>query len=66
MKSKRRIYVVTDVVNKTCRLVSAANHAIARGHVTRHMFAVQVATQQNLVDLINVGVKVEHAGDDDE
>lgn len=61
-----RIYVVTDTHQEPInhRLVRASNQAAqARNFAARDQFAVDVAGQQTLVDLLAAGVKVEEAGE---
>jgi malonyl CoA-acyl carrier protein transacylase len=61
-----RIYVVqvkeSGAVVKLV-LVRAPNAAQAARHVTRQMVSVEVASQEELVNLLGQGVKVEHAGE---
>lgn len=57
-----RIYAVTD--GQKARLVRAANRAQALAHVARTSFACDVASQDELVDLVASGVEVETAGAD--
>jgi hypothetical protein len=60
-----RIYVITDTHQQPIkhRLVRASNQAQARNFAARDQFAVDVAGQQTLVDLLAEGVKVEEAGE---
>lgn len=55
---KKRIYVVNTGVGSN-HLVRAANRHQALSHVARATMAVEVATQDDLVDLLSVGVKVQ-------
>lgn len=61
-----RIYVITDTIDQPIkhRLVRATNRAQALQYVARNAFAVDVAGQQALVDLLGEGVAVEDAGED--
>lgn len=56
-----RIYAVTNKETGFEHLVRAANQAQAIRHAARNQFAVEVATQDQLVELIAAGVKVEEA-----
>lgn len=64
---KTRIYTVSDVTNEPVksRLVRASNASAARNYVARDQYVVEVASQQELVDLLNEGVKVEVASSTD-
>jgi hypothetical protein len=53
-----RIYAVTDAETGTKHLVRAASAAQAVTHVSRR-FSAQVATQDELVDIVANGGKVE-------
>ena len=55
-----RIYIVKQ--DKKERLVRAVSAAAAIRHVSYPMFEARVASQQDLVNLIGQGVKVEEAG----
>lgn len=57
-----RIYRVTH--GTADYLVRASNAAQALRHVTAKLFAAEVATQDDLVRLLQKGVKVEEAGDE--
>lgn len=57
-----RIYLVQDTESKTKALVRASNQAQAIRHVARNRLAVAVASQDDLVELLAGGVKVEDAG----
>lgn len=60
-----RIYVVTDTGAQPLRsrLVRASTRAKALRHVAENRFAVDVASQQTLVDLLGEGVAVEDASE---
>lgn len=58
--SKTRIYTISN--GDTDRLVRAASRAQAISHVARSVFNSRVATQDDLVDAMQAGVKVEDAG----
>ncbi|MFM2345380.1 MAG: hypothetical protein RL654_133 [Pseudomonadota bacterium] len=57
----RRVYVVRDNTNGKTRLVRAINVAAALRHVVRIAYAVDVATQDDLIELLTSGVAVEDA-----
>ncbi len=60
--AKTRIYLVTDLQGNAT-LVDAMTPAQARGYVTRKQYAIRVATQQQLVDMLSTGAKVQRAAD---
>jgi len=60
-----RIYLVQDTETKSNALVRAANQAQAIRHVARNRLSVTVASQDDLVELLAAGVKVEDAGKDE-
>ena len=64
MAAATRIYAVT-VEGKHKKLVRAASQAAAIRHVAKPMFAADVATQDELVELAGKGVKVEDAASED-
>lgn len=51
---------------ESVRLVRASTQAQAVRHVVRNTFTAEVATQEQLVDLMTVGVRVEDAGEETE
>ena len=59
-----RIYVVAQKGDDKAprRLVRAPNVAQARNHVARETLTTEVATQDDLEQLLPAGVKVEKAG----
>jgi hypothetical protein len=61
--AETRIYLVSDMKSDPPehRLVRSATAAQARHHVTSERFAVDVAKQEAIVDLLEKGVKVETA-----
>jgi len=63
-----RIYVVTDTGAQTFhgRLVRASTRAQALRHVVEPRFAVDVASQQTLVDLLGEGITVEDASESED
>lgn len=56
-----RIYLVTPKSGPV-RLVEAVHPANALRHVAAQEYSVEVASQQDLVDLISAGKKVERVG----
>jgi hypothetical protein len=59
-----RIYNVFD--GKTDRLIRAGNPAQALRHVAKASFTVRVATQDDLVDVVGRGGKVEDASKEED
>lgn len=60
--SNARIYIVSNHREQTPRrLVKAISQAHAVKHIARH-YCAEVATQDDLVQLLGQGVKVEEAG----
>lgn len=59
MTTKTRIYTIAT--GEKTRLVRASHPNNALMHAAREMFSVRVATQDDLENLISVGVKVEAA-----
>ena len=57
----RRVYAVRDNTNGTTRLVRAINVAAALRHVVRIAYTVDVASQDDLIELLTSGVPVEDA-----
>lgn len=57
-----RIYLVTDK-GRPPRLVEATHPAQAVGHVARASITAEIASQQDLVDLVRKGTRVEKAGE---
>lgn len=62
--STQRIYLVSN--GKDARLVRASNQAQAVRHVVRNTFTASVASQDELVDALGKGIKVEDASEDGE
>jgi hypothetical protein len=60
MAAPTRIYTVSD--GSTDRLVRATHPSHALMHVARGVYAVRVATQEDLATLLPEGVKVEEIG----
>ena len=54
-----RIYVVTDTETKSQRLIRASNRAEAVRFASRSRFSVEAASQDDLVNLLPNGVKIE-------
>ncbi len=57
-----RIYLVGH--NQEMRLVRAAHRSQALSHVARRLINVKVANQEELVQALNKGIKVEAASED--
>lgn len=58
-KAAERIYVVNQVGKDAPRLVRAVHQAAALRHVAADLLCVAVASQDDLVELLGAGVKVE-------
>ncbi len=61
-----RIYVVEDTETNEKALVRAANQAQALRHVVKNRFAVGLAGQDALVELLESGTTVETASNEQE
>jgi hypothetical protein len=61
-----RIYLVDNIETKDRYLVRAQNKAQAIRHATRTRFAAHVASQHELIELLNEGVKVQVASNGDD
>lgn len=57
-----RIYVVTDIETNRHRLIHAGNQAQAIRHAAQTRFDIEVAGQEDLVNLLTSGVPIELAG----
>lgn len=57
-----RIYVVTDVETNRHRLIRAGNQAQAIRHAAQTQFDIEVAGQEDLVNLLTNGVPIEMVG----
>lgn len=62
MATPTRIYLVTNY-DGTTRLVKAAVPSQAVTHVAKQMFMVRIASQDDLVQALTDGVKVETYGE---
>ena len=62
-RTKDRVYVV-DIQGQRSRLVRATFGHIAERHVIGTLVNARVASKDDLIELMGRGVKVEHAGDD--
>lgn len=65
----KRIYLVgprPGAGEEAAQLVRAGTQAQAVNHAVRTRYVAAVATQDQLVDLMIAGVKVQDAGDDNE
>lgn len=58
MSAPTRIYLVVDKATGTKRLAKAGNKAQALRAVTSDQFSVDVASQEDLVNLISTGAQV--------
>lgn len=56
-----RIYLVTDRDTKAKRLIRAGSHAQAIRHAAQSTFDIEVAGQDDLVELLESGQAVESA-----
>ena len=67
MATPTRIYMITKRHRQETvhQLVRAANAAQARSHVARNSYAVAVASQDDLVEQLGFGVKVETANEEE-
>ena len=67
-KTARRIYKIRDTESRdderAYALVRATNPAQAIRHVVRDRFTADVASQDDLVELVGHGLKVQTAGDE--
>lgn len=57
-----RIYVVTDIETNRHRLIRASNQAQAIKYAAQTRFDIEVANQDDLVNLLTNGVPIELAG----
>ena len=57
----QRIYIVKNNVTGSVRLIKASVVSQAIAHASKQEFEAHVATQDELVDNLNAGVKVERA-----
>lgn len=64
-QTPRRVYAVRHIATGTTRLVRAVNVATAVRHVVRTDYTAEVASQDDLIDLLSAGTRVEDAGADD-
>jgi hypothetical protein len=61
----QRIYIV-GTHNGETRLVKASVRQQALSHVANHLFTVRVASQDDLIDALGKGIKVEAYKDPDQ
>jgi hypothetical protein len=59
---KERIYTVHNVVTNVTALVRAANRAQAVAHVAKSTLVGNVASQEDIVVLLQAGVEVQQSG----
>jgi hypothetical protein len=57
-----RIYVVTDIETSRHRLIRASNQAQAIKYAAQTRFDIEVAGQDDLVNLLTGGIPIELAG----
>jgi hypothetical protein len=57
-----RIYLVTDVETNKHRLIRAGNQSQAIRHAAQTRFDIEVAGQDDLVNLLTGGIPIELAG----
>jgi hypothetical protein len=57
----QRIYIVKNNVTNTVRLIKASVVSQAITHASKQEFEAHVATQDELVDGLNAGIKIEQA-----
>jgi len=57
----QRIYLVTNKTTGASRLIKAAVVSQAIAHAAKQDFEAHVATQDELVDGLNAGVKIENS-----
>lgn len=57
----QRIYIVKNNVTGSVRLIKASVVSQAIAHAAKQEFEAHVATQDELVDNLNAGIKVERA-----
>ena len=55
--AKQRIYIIK--MEGELRLVKALNKNMAMTHVAKDLMDAQVATQEQLVEVLNQGIKIE-------
>ena len=65
MATQQRIYIVGTVDNQV-RLVKASVRQQALTHVANKLFTVRVASQDDLIDALGKGIKVEAYKDPDQ
>ena len=64
--AEKRLYVVSDAVNKREHLVMAISGASALKHVVKPKYAVQIASAHDVALIMGSGGEVEHADNDAE
>lgn len=65
MATQQRVYIVGTPDNQV-RLVKASVRQQALTHVANHLFTVRVATQDDLIEALGKGIKVEAYKDPDQ
>jgi len=61
MATRTRIYVVNGG-DLTAHLVMATNKAVAINHIAKKDITARVATQEDLVSMLNSGVEIQLSG----
>jgi hypothetical protein len=64
MTDQSRIYLVTKRDGSEPRLVRASNRFVAHRHVTSSAYVTHLASQEDFVRLLPLGLTVEQAGAD--
>ena len=65
MATATRIYLVTTSAG-TARLVKASVPSQAITHVAKQLFSARIASQDDLVEALSIGTKVEAYGESDQ
>ena len=61
MATPSRPYVVINTATQEKRLIQASNQAQARNYAARNLFSVEVASGNDVIELMQSGVKPEAA-----
>lgn len=65
MATATRPYIVTNTATKEKRLIQAATQAQARNFAARNLFTVEAASGNDVIEIMQAGVKPETATVDD-
>jgi hypothetical protein len=65
MATASRPYIVTNSATKERRLIRAANQAQARNYVARSLFGVEAASGNDVIEMMDAGIKPETATADE-